>query len=920
MRIKSAIRNWFCKKRRDLELDEEVRGYVELLAEEKIEKGMTVNEARREAKMETGGIEQVKEQVREARAGHFLDTLWQDLRYGARMLRKSPGFTAIAVLTLALGIGANTAIFSLTNELLLRKLPVRHPEQLMVFGRAGSCCMISGVTRQYDIFSYPQYRYFRDNNANLFTGVTAFSAEEKLVRIRKTTGTGDTVETARCKLVSGNYFSTLDVLAASGRVLTPADDRPNASPVVVISDGYWSKEFGRDPAAIGYSLEVNGTKFTVIGVMPPSFFGETFQANPPEMWFPISTLNAVAMFPPSLLGQSDSRWLQLMARLQPGITLEQVGTALTAELRQYLMTDPDMATAPSTWKEAVGRATIQALSGARGLPPIRQYLSEMLLILRIVVVLVLAVACANLASVLLARATAREREVSIRLAVGAGRGRLIRQMLTETLLLGVLGGAAGLVTAMWGGNTLLALFYSGADTIVAKVSLDLPMLAFLIALSIVTAALFGIAPALRASRMDVNASLKASGSTAAGAARGHAGFGRALIAAQLALSLVLIVGAGLFVRTVRKLVAQDVGFDREHVLMLRIETELAGYKPDQLESLYQRMRDHLNVLPGVRDSALALYTPLRGDNWSGSVAIARYTPEQNQQAFAAWNRVSAGYFDAMGIPVLLGREIGPQDTAKAPPVAVVNQTFARKYFPDGNPVGQRIGWSEGTKNLLEIVGVVQDTLHMDVRSEVPPMFFLPMTQKAGDQGTHSSRDDYAQDLVVRAVGDPAKIAQEVRQALREVAPSLPITRVTTAKERVSANAGNEEMMAEIIGFFGGVAVLLAALGLYGLISYAAARRTNEIGIRMALGAKKGQVLWMVLRETLLLLGIGAGVGIPLTLGATRLVRAQLFGVEPYDPLTLALAVLLLTAVAVIAGYLPARRAAGVDPLVALRHE
>ena len=858
--------------------------------------------------------------VSQGRIESWLDSVFSDCRLALRMLGKSPGFTSVAVLTLAIGIGANTAIFSLTNELLLRKLPVGHPEQLMVFGRAESCCMISGVTRRYEIFSYPQYRYFRDSNAGLFTGVTAFSAQTKLVRVRKTADTNTAAETARAKLVSGNYFSVLDGSAVMGRVFTPADDRLVASPVVVISNAYWSKEFGRDPAAIGGTLEVNDTTFTVIGVMPPSFFGETFQADPPEMWFPMSTLSSVAMFPPSLLEENDSRWLQLMARLQPDVTLEQAGAALTAELRQFLLSDPEIATGPARWKEAIARAAIEPMPGTRGLPPMREYLSEMLLILRIVVALVLAVACANLASILLARATAREREVSIRLAVGASRARLIRQMLTEALLLGVLGGAAGLATAMWGSQALLAMIYSGAETVVAKVSPDVPMLTFLLALSIVTAALFGIAPALRASRADVNASLKASAAATAGASGSRLLFRRALIALQLTLSLVLIVGAGLFVRTVAKLVGQDVGFDREHVLMLRIETELAGYKPDQLESVYQRIRSRLNSLPGVRDSAVALYTPLRGDNWSGSVAIGHYSPEQNQHAFAAWNRVSAGYFDAMGIPVVLGREIGPQDVAGAPVVAVVNQAFARKYFPNKNPVGQRIGWTDSSKNTIQIVGVVQDTLHMNVRSEAPPMFFLPMTQKAGDQGTHSSRDDYAQDLVVRAAGDPAQIAQEVRQALREIDPGLPVTKVATAKERVSDNAVNEEMMAKIVGFFGGVAVLLAALGLYGLISYAVARRTNEIGIRMALGAKRSQVLWMVLKETLLLVAAGAVVGVPLALGATRFVRSQLFGVEPYDPVTLVLAVLLLTTVTAVAGYLPALRASRVDPMVALRHE
>ena len=849
-----------------------------------------------------------------------MESLLQDFRYGLRMLRKSPGFTAVAVLTLALGVGANTAIFSLTNALLLSKLPVGHPEQLMVFGRAGSCCMITGIARHYDIFSYPQYRYFRDGNARLFTGVAAFSAETKLVRIRRTSVTERAAETARGKLVSGNYFSVLDVAAAMGRALGPSDDQGGAPPVVAISDGYWSKEFQRDPAAIGSRLEVNGIPFTVIGVMPASFFGETFRANPPEMWFPISTLNAVAMFPPSLLEERDSRWLQLVARLKPGVTLEQAGGALTAELRQFLLSDPEIATGPTTWKEAIAGASIEAMPGVRGLPPVRPYLSDMLRILRIVVALVLGVACANLASILLARGRSREREVSVRMAVGASRARLVRQMLTETLLLGLFGGVAGLAMAMWGSDALLAMLYRGADTMVAKVSPDVSMLAFLFALSIVTSVLFGIAPALHASGMDVNAMLKASAGTAGGSGRTRGGFRRALIATQLAFSLVLIVGAGLFVRTVGKLVGQDIGFDREHVLMIRIETELAGYKPEQLEPLYQRIRDRLNALPGVRDSGLALYTPLRGDNWSGSVAIAHYSPEQNQHAFAAWDRVSAGYFNAMGVSVLLGRAIGVQDVAVSPAVACVNQTFARQYFPGENPVGQRIGWSEETKNSIEIVGVVQDTMHTDVRSEIPPMFFLPMTQKVSDQGTHSSRDDYAQDLVVRAAGDPSQIAQEVRQALREIEPGLPVREVMTAKERVSASAGGEQMMAEITSFFGGVAALLAALGLYGLISYAVARRTNEIGIRMALGAKRHQVLWMVLQETLLLVAAGVAAGVPLALGATRFIRAQLFGVEPYDLVTLGFAVLLLTTVAAVAGYLPALRAARVDPMIALRHE
>lgn len=821
----------------------------------------------------------------------------------------------MAVLTLALGIGANTAIFTLTNALILRKLPVRNPDQLLVLGRATSCCMISGITRQYDIFSYPQYRLFRDNDDRLFAGVSAFTAQTKLVRVRKTSTSA--AETARAKLVSGNYFSVLDVAAAQGRTLLLDDDRLGAPPVVVISDAYWAREFQRETAAIGSTIEVNATTVTVVGVMPKEFFGETVRADPPEMWFPISDLTAVANFPTRLLEESDSRWLYLMARLKPGVTLAQASEAMTGQLRQFLANDPDVAAGPSTWKETIPQSRLEAFSAARGLPPRRAYLEQALGILRIVVVLVLAIACANLASVLLARATWREREIAVRLAVGAGRRRVVTQMMTESALLGVLGGIVGLAVSIWAGDLFMALLF-GPSTGVTNISPDASVLAFTVGLSLAASVAFGIVPAFRASAVEVNAALK-TGPTA-GTRASNLGFGRALIAIQVALSLALVVGAGLYVRTAMKLIQQDAGFDREHVLMLRVETELAGYEPQQLDSFYQRVRETLNALPGVKESGLALYTPLRGENWSGSVAIAKYSPEQNRQAFSAWNRVSAGYFEAMRIPVLLGRPIGPQDVRGAPPVAVVNQTFARKYFGGENPIGQRIGFREKNKHEIEIVGVVQDTLHSDIREEIPPMFFLPLTQRTDDGATHSSRDDFAQDLVVRAVGDPKTIAHEVRNALREIDPGLPVTKVTTAKERVASSAGAEQTMAEIITFFGGMAVLLAALGLYGLISYAVARRTSEIGIRMALGARSGQVLWMVIRETLLLVTAGAAAGLPLALAGTRFVRSQLFGVAPSDPMTLAAATIMLAAIATIAGYIPARRAAAIDPMVALRQQ
>ncbi len=838
------------------------------------------------------------------------------------MLLKSPGFTAVAVLTLALGIGANTAIFSLADALLLRFLPVRDPHQLVLFGSGRSWGMISGITRRYEIFSYPQYRSLREQN-QFFTGICAFGSEKETVRLRQQDGT---VATAVSKLVSGNYFSVLGVPAAVGRTLVESDDQPGAAPAVVISYRYWTKAFNRDPAAVGKAIDVNGTMFTIAGVAATEFFGESVESDPPEMWLPINSYPEVVARPGVLEG-TDARWLLLMGRLSPGASVEQAQAAVTTQLKQFL-TEYEVSRITSQKPELadearglIARASIELTPGGRGVSHLRLRYSQSLHILLAIVAVVLLIACANLASLLLARATARRREISIRLALGAARTRLVRQLLTESIVLALLSGAAGLLLAWWGTNALLTVVFRGAHTVVLDTSPDWRMLGFLLAISVIAGVLFGLAPALHASRADLGMWLKTGPSSAASGSPGHHrfGFGRVLVTAQIALSLLLVAGAGLFVRTLVSLSSQDIGFDRQHVLMVKVAPQIASYKPAQLETLYQRIRERVNALPGVQGSALALYTPLSGENWSGNVAIAHYSPEQNKHTGAAWNRVSAGYFETMGIPMLLGRSLGPQDVANAPDVAVVNQTFANRYFPGENPVGQRFGWSNDTKNGIQIVGVAKDTRHEDMRSEIPEMFFLPLTQKSAIND-EDRVDSYAQDLLVRSVGDPTAVTNDVRRALRDIDPGLPILDVTTLSEQVSASMNREELISGLASFFAGLALLLAAVGLYGLMAYAVARRTNEIGIRMALGAASGGVLWMVLRETLLLAGIGIVLGIPLIFAGTRAIAAQLYGVRPYDPLTLLGAALVLGAVAAIAGYVPARRAAGVDPMTALRYE
>ncbi len=844
-----------------------------------------------------------------------------DLRYAARTLLKSPGFTAVAVLTLALGIGANTAIFSLFNAVLLRNLPVRDPQQLVLFGNGGSFGTISGITKNYNIFSYAQYRYFRERG-NSFSGLCAFGSEQETVRIRRADGTA---ETASGKLVSGNYFSVLGVPPVAGRVLSDGDDRAGAAPVVVISHRYWSAKFNRDPDAIGHKLEVDGVLYTIAGVTPPEFFGESLGPDPADMWFPISSFPKVAEFP-QILQVPDMRWLLLMGRLNAGISPEQAQTGVTTQLRQFLTAyqSPEPSMRPDYQDEvraAIARASITLTPGGIGVSHLRMRYSAPLHILFVIVGVVLAIACANLANLMLARTAARRRELSIRVALGAARTRLVRQLLTESILLSVIGGAAGLLVAMWGTNALLAVLFRGAHTIVLDSSPDLRVLGFVVGASLLAGVLVGLAPALMASRAEVASSLKTgpqSAVTLAGGSR-RVTVGRALVVGQVALSLVLIVAAGLFVRSLVKLASQDLGFQRQQVLLVKIPTDIAGYKPEQLEGLYQRIRERVNAVPGVRESGLALYTPLSGLNWSGNVALAHFTPEQNHDVGSAWDRVSAGYFDAMGIPVLLGRALGPQDVENAPDVAVVNQTFARRYFGGANPVGQRFGWSEDTKTALEIVGVVKDTRHDDARSETPPMFFVPLTQKSGLKRL-DEQDSFAQALVARTAGDPASVASDVRRVLREIDPGLPVTDIITLDEQVSAAMNGEQMVSGLASFFGGLALLLACVGLYGLMAYAVARRANEIGIRMALGAQPGGVLWMVLRETAVLAVAGIAIGLPVALAATRLVSAELYGIGPHDPWTIAAATVLLGTIAGLAGYIPARRAAGVDPMVALRYE
>lgn len=840
----------------------------------------------------------------------WLDDAGRDLRHALRSLRRNPGFAAVAVVTLSVGIGSGIAVFSLIDGLVLRPLPVRHPEALVLFGRARNWGVVSGVSHHYDVFSYPQYRNFRRNDRFFPGGLAAFASWESPVRLRS----GGEPFMAQGELVSGNYFHVLGVAPAVGRLFDDGDDRPEAAPAAVLGYRYWSSRFGGAPDIAGRAIEVNGTPFTIAGVAAPAFAGETLEADPPEVWFPLNRFTEVTLLP-SLLDQPDQRWLFLVGRAASGADLRPITAGLTLLLHQWLDANEPQRDQPDV-RAAIDAATVEASPGATGVSHLRARYAEPLWILLAIAALVLAIACANITNLLLARAAARRHELSVRLALGAGRWRLVREAIAEGLLLSAIGGAAGLPLAFWLTDGLLAVVFRGAASVNVTTSPDARTAGFAVLTVVASGLVFGLGPAWRAARGDLGGRLHAG----ARVMRGGFGTGRLLVAGQVALSLVLLVSSGLLVRSLGNLSRQDFGFSADRVLVVHVDPRTSGYTDDQLAPLYASIRRAVNARPGVRSSALALYTPLSGENWSSGVAVEGFSPEQNHDLGSAWVSVTPGYFETMGIPLLLGRRLDERDAAGVPRTAVVNESFVRTVLHGGNPIGRRFGFaSNETEADWEIVGVVRDTKHADPRAPGVPTFFLPVTARPPALSV-LRRSAYLNDLVVRAAGDPASIAGEVRSALRRAAPRLVATGATTMQEQVQRSFNQGELLGLLSSVFGAIALLLAGVGLYGLLAYAVARRTNEIAVRLALGAEPRRVIGMVARDVSALLAIGLAAGVPLALAAARVIRAQLFGVGTVDPPTVGLAMLVIAAIGAAAAYVPAFRAVRLDPARALRSE
>ena len=912
--LSHGLRSLFRKERVDRELDEELGAYLEMEAAEKMRQGVSRKDALREVRLERGSLEVTKEIVRSGGWEFFVETCWHDVLFGLRMLAKSPGFTATAVLTLVLGIGANTSIFSLLNAVMLQSIPVRHPEQLVVLrwsvhelpeesnigtSSYGDCLWVPGV-HQSCSFSYPMYKAILART-NVFSSVLAMAGAGQL----DLSGNGP-ANLVGGELVSGNYFDTLGVSSALGRTLAPSDDQPDATPVIVLSYAYWQRAYGSAPDAVGKTIRLNGATFTIVGVIDPRFTRLT-PGKSHDLWVPLSQ---AASLEPSwndqrrTIDDATNWWLAIVGRLKPGGTMAQAQAATNLVFRNEMLHG-----AKPLLKE-IDEPQLALLPAQKGLVGFRQFYDKPIYILTVAVGIVLLIACANIAALLLARATAREKEMAVRLALGAGRARIIRQLLTESLLLSSAGAALGIVLADWSAQALAAFISKNAySTLFIDTRPDARILAFTLGIALLTGILFGIAPAFRGSRINVGPALKesAASSDATKVSGRHFGLGSALIVAQVALSVVVLTGAGLLVRTLANLRNIDPGFDTHNVLLFGINPKLAGYNNDRIQTLYSELQTRLASMPGVISASYSSDTLLSAGQWTSGVHIEgqpeKTTVETDMLA------VGPSFFETMRLPLLNGRTFAASDLRSTQAVAIVNQTFVRRFLEGRNPIGLHLGGTtpSGNKVEREIVGVVADAKYDDLRKPLEPTAYIPLQEG----------EAY---FALRTSTKPEALIPEVRRIVGALDDNLPLFDMRTQTQTIDRLLFNERLVAKLSSLFGALALILACVGLYGLLSYEVARRTREIGIRTALGAQRREIFRLVLFQGLILAMVGALVGIGAAIGVTRYLGSLLYGIRATDPATFVIIAFLLIAVALLACYIPSRRATRVDPLVALRYE
>jgi predicted permease len=853
---------------------------------------------------------------RDSRSTMRFSAMWHsilsDIRYAGRTLRKSPAFAAVAVLSIALGVGANTAVFTLVDQVLLRQLPVIRPHELVLVTVQGT--QYGSGWGDGNELSYPMYEDLRDHN-EVFTGMLCRFA------ILVSLSADDRAERVASELVSGSYFSALGVAAARGRVIEPADDAAaNPQPVVVLSHTYWTSRFAADPAVVGKTLLVNNNRLTVIGVAQPAFHG-TNLGNATQVFVPMRLAPAVVGGPlTTALEDRRIRWLNVFGRLRPGLTPAQAQASLQPFYSSRLAfeeREPAFARASSTVRSEFLRGAIVVQPAGEGKSDLRRQLATPLWALMGIVGMVLLIACANVANLLLARATTRQREVAIRLAIGASRRRIVQQLLIESVLLALMGGAAGLVFAGWGSRLLLGFFVSADRILTVSTSPDGRVLAFTLAVSAVTGVLFGVAPAWQSAAPAIAANLQSEAPSARG---GRSRLRRVLVVSQVALSLVLLIGAGLFVRTLHNLVAADAGFDTAHILSFTVDPGENGYNAVRAKQFIKSVVERLQASPGVIAAGVGTHGLLEGGSWNTAMTIEGRPADSGQRRLTLNNMISPGYFSAMSMRLVSGRGFDDRDERLTAPrgtsafrVAIANEAFVKQYLEGEPAVGRRVGFGTDpdTPTPIEIVGVVSDAKYTSVRDEIQPQLFFPILEW-GDP----------RNLVVylRTTADPAAMVGTARAVIHDIDPVLPLHDVQTLDQKLDQSLANERLLASLSAIFGLLATLLAMVGLYGVVAYMVTKRTREIGIRMAIGALAHDVAWLILRDVVWIVGAGIALALPLAWASTRLVQGQLYGVTPIDPLAIAAAVSVLLLVAAIAGLIPARRAARMNPIAALRQD
>ncbi len=898
----------------DRDFEQELESHVAMMADDNIRLGMTPEEARRTALVRVGAAGSIKEQHREARGLPVLEVVVQDLRHAVRGLARTPGFTAVAVATLALGIGANTAIFTLVDQALLRLLPVRNPQELVLVTSRGS--HYGGTAGDGSELSYPLYVDFRDHN-DVFAGMFARVSVQTQIHI------DGQAEQVSAELVSDSYFPVLGVTAARGRAILPRDDDVSSGDVAILSHRYWLSRFGGDDSAIGRTIVVKRRALTIIGVAQEGFDGASL-ISATQLFLPMHMASALApiMAERPILEDRRSRWLNVFGRLRPGMTPERAQAGLQPFYASRLaieIQEPSFSRASETDKARYLQSTVELRSAGEGKSPVPGRLARALWILMGAAATVLLIACANLANLLLARATARRREFAVRLALGASRRRVAQQLLVESLLLAFTGSVLGLAIAMWGAGALLRFLTPLGTTLTLSVVPDERILAFTLLVAVVTGLGFGFAPALQTTRPELAPTLKDEAGAVAGG--GYSRLRRTFVIVQFALSAVLLVTAGLFVRSLSNLMHADLGFETTRVVSFRVDPAAGGHDDERGKAFAKLLRERVEATPGVTGAAFASQPVLSGGGWNNRITIEgrAYNPEE--RVFSSNNGISPGYFKTLGIPLVAGRDFDERDERMPPAggpsllprVAIANETFAKRYLDGQSPIGRRVGFGRdpGTPTPIEIVGLVADAKYSGVRDDTPPQLFFPYLE---------GRSVGLLTMYVRTREEPTSMIPVLRQVVRQLDPAIPVREARTLHEQVELSVSVERLIASLSAAFGLLATMLAMVGLYGVMTYTVARRTREIGVRVALGAVAKDISWLVTREVIVLVAIGVVFAIPAIWSVTRLVESQLYGITPLDPLTIACAIGVLSVVAAVAGVVPARRAARVDPLIALRYE